>query len=206
MSVEDRLSMPLGEAMFSLRAIRRLKPDPIPDEDIRVILDAAIRAPNGGNAQKWHYLVVKDEAIRKQFAPLYRDAWWAKRNDEGYTGPDDLPEKYRPAMRFADEISEAPVLVFACATVQGRGAAESVIPATQNLLLAARALGVGGTLTTLHPSVDERVNQLLGIPNEAQIVYCIPLGYPRGRFGPNQRKPLTEVVSYNHWGSDVPWG
>ncbi|MEM7134593.1 MAG: nitroreductase family protein [Chloroflexota bacterium] len=205
MTTENRLSMPMGEAIFSLRAIRRLKPDPIPDEDIRDILEAAIRAPSGGNTQPWHFLVVKDAALREQFAPLYHEAWWAKRHDAGYHGPEDLPEKYRSAMRLADEIGQAPVLIFACATSKGEVAAGSVISAVQNLLLAARALGIGGTITTLHPTVEERVHELMGIPDTAQIVYCLPMGYPRGRFGPTQRKPLAEVSSYNQWNAGLPW-
>jgi nitroreductase len=205
MTTANRLSMPLGEAIFSLRAIRRLKPDPIPDADIRDILEAAIRAPNGGNAQQWHFLVVKDAALRAQFGPLYHEAWWAKRRDSGFHSPEDLPRSFHPAMRLADEIGQVPVLILVCATGQGVGAMGSVIPAVQNLLLAARALGIGGTITTLHPQVDERVHALFDIPATAQVVYCIPLGYPRGRFGPNQRKPLTEVCSYDHGGTEPPW-
>jgi nitroreductase len=75
----------------------------------------------------------------------------------------------------------------------------------QNLLLAARALGIGGTITTLHAQVEERVHRLFNIPETAQIVYCIPLGYPEGRFGPNVRNPLPEVCSFNRWGSPSPW-
>ncbi len=205
MTTESRLSMSLGEAIFSLRAIRRLKPDPIPDADIRDILEAAIRAPNGGNAQPWHFLVVKDAALREQFAPLYHEAWWAKRRDAGIHDPEDLPPNYHAAMRLADAIGQVPVLIMVCAMTKGADAAGSVIPAVQNLLLAARALGIGGTITTLHPDVDERMHELFAIPATAQVVYCIPLGYPRGRFGPNQRKPLTEVCSYNQWGSASPW-
>ena len=205
MTTASRLSMPLGEAIFSLRAIRRLKPDPIPDAAIRDILEAAIRAPNGGNTQPWHFLVVKDAALRAQFGPLYHEAWWAKRRDAGIHGPEDLPRSYHPAMRMADEIAQVPVLILVCATARGMGPVGSVIPAVQNLLLAARALGIGGTITTLHPQVDERVHELFGIPPTAQVVYCIPLGYPQGRFGPNQRKPLTEVCSYDHWGTASPW-
>jgi nitroreductase len=202
MTTASRLSMPLGEAIFSLRAIRRLKPDPIPDADIRDILEAAIRAPNGGNAQQWHFLVVKDAALRAQLGALYHEAWWAKRRDAGLHRPEDLPPVYHSAMRLADEIGQVPVLILVCATAQGVGPMTSVIPAVQNLLLAARALGIGGTITTLHPRVEERVHALFGIPDTAQVVYCIPLGYPKGRFGPNQRKPLTEVCSYDHWGTE----
>jgi nitroreductase len=134
---------------------------------------------------------------------LYHEAWWAKRRDAGIkTG---MPRNYRLSMRLADEFGQVPVVVLVCATSKGSGAAGSVIPAVQNLLLAARALGVGGTITTLHSLVEERVHKLFGIPQTAQVVYCIPLGYPRGRFGPNQRKPLTEVCSYDHWGTAPPW-
>ena len=134
MSTADRLTMPLGEAIFSLRAIRRLKPDPIPDADLRDILEAAIRAPNGGNTQPWHFVVVKDAAIRAQLGTLYHEAWWAKRRDAGIQGPEDLPRHYQPAMRLADEFGQVPVMVLVCATSKGAGAVGSVIPAVQNLL------------------------------------------------------------------------
>ena len=205
MTTADRFSMPLGEAMFSLRAIRRLKPDPIPNADIRDILEAAIRAPNGGNAQAWHFLAVKDPTLRAQFGTLYHEAWWAKRRDAGIQTPEELPPNYRLSMRLATEIGQAPVVILVCATARGAGPMGSVIPAVQNLLLAARALGIGGTITTLHPQVDERVHELFGIPPTVQVVYGIPLGYPRGHFGPNTRKPLQDVCSYDHWGTTAPW-
>lgn len=208
MDAAQRLSMPLGEAIFTQRAIRRFRPDPIADEDLRTLLEAAIRAPNGGNQQRWHFLVVKEAALRAELGKLYHEAWWAKRRDEGIRGPEDIPPDNRnmqAAMRLAEEIGQAPVLVLVCATARGEAAMASVIPAAQNLLLAARALGIGGTLTTLHPQVEARVHRLLGIPDTAQVVYCIPLGYPAGRFGPNRRKPLAEVSSYNRWGTPPPW-
>ncbi len=192
--------MPLGEAIYSLRAIRRQKPDPIPDEDIRLMLDAAIQAPNGGNYQPWHFLVVTDPDLRAEFAPLYREAWWAKRHDSGWYTPEDLPDAYKSAMQLADEIGNSPALVFVCALVKGAAAANSIIPAVQNLLLAGRCLGIGSTITTLHPSVEERVHELFDIPATAQVVYCLPLGYPKGNFGPVSRKPLDQVSSFNTWG------
>ena len=201
MSAESHLSMQVGEAIFTQRAIRRLKPDPIPESDLRDVLEAATRAPSGGNSQPWHFVVVREAGLRAQFAPLYREAWWAKRRDTGILGPEDLPPEYKPAMRLADGIGDVPVVVLLCATAKGSGAMGSVIPAAQNLLLAARALGIGGTITTLHPQVEERVHALFRIPETAQIVYCLPLGYPRGRFGPARRKPLSEVCSYDLWGN-----
>lgn len=204
MTTESRLTMTLGETMFSQRAIRRFRPEPIPDADLQDILEAAIRAPNGGNTQPWHFLVIRDLELRTKLAELYHEAWWAKRRDQGIMGPDDIPpgkNSLRSAMRLADQIVQAPVIVLLCATSQGPAAAASIIPAAQNLLLAARAFGVGGTITTLHPQVDDRVHELLDIPESAQVVYCLPLGYPRGTFGSVQRKPLSEVCSYERWGS-----
>ncbi len=206
MDATTRFPITLGEAMYSLRAIRRLKPDPIPDEDLRDLLDAARQAPNGGNAQPWHFLVIRDENLRWQFGELYREAWWAKRADQGIHGPADIDPANRTtlsAMKLSDEFGAAPAIVLLCATAQGAGAMGSVIPAVQNLLLAARALGIGGTITTLHAVVDERVKELLGIPEEVQIVYAIPLGYPQGNFGPVTRKPLAEVASVDRWGDSI---
>ena len=201
MANTERLDMPLGDAIYSLRAIRRHKPDPIPDDDIELILDAARQAPNGGNMQPWHFLVVTDPDLRAEFAPLYHEAWWAKRHEAGWFTPEDLPDNYRSAMKLADEIAESPVLIFVCTTVKGSAAANSVIPSVQNLLLAARNLGVGGTITTLHKTVEDRVHELFAIPATAQIVYCVPLGYPKGNFGPVTREPLDTVSSWDRWGS-----
>lgn len=208
MTTPERFQMPLGEAMFSMRAIRRFRPDPISDANLRSVLEAATQAPSGGNSQPWHFIAVRDATIRSKLATLYREAWWAKRRDAGINGPDDIPATDRvsqSAMKLADEIGDAPVMVMVCAVMGGPGAMTSVIPATQNLLLAARTLGIGGTITTLHSDVDERVRDLLAIPVEAQIVYCVPLGYPRGRFGPLNRRGVSEVVSADRWGEMPPW-
>ena len=208
MTTEQRLNaIPLGEAMFTQRAIRRFKPDPIPDDVLEDIMQATIRAPNGGNNQQWRFILVKDAELRGKLAALYREAWWAKRADAGIMGPEDIPpgkSSMRSAMRMADEIGIAPVMALVCATSQGAQAAGSVIPSAQNMLLAARAFGVGGTIATLHPVVEQRVHELFGIPDAAQVVYCMPLGYPRGEFGPVQRKPLPEVCAVDGWGNAYP--
>ena len=203
MTTEDRLTMQLGTVMFTQRAIRRLKTDPIPDRDIRDVLEAAIRAPSGSNNQPWHFVVMKDPDVRTKFGQLYKEAWWAKRKDSGIRSPEDLPVNdpiTQSATRLADDIGRAPVIILVCATAMGPGAMGSVIPATQNLLLAARSLGIGGTITTLHATVEGRVRTLLEIPETVQLVYCVQLGYPRGNFGPTSRKPLDEVCSGDKWG------
>ena len=199
----SRLSMPLGEAMFTQRAIRRFKLDPIPIEDIQLIIEAAVRAPNGGNQQVARFLVVTDRERIRQFGGLYREAWWAKRHDEGFAGPDDLPPRFAPAARLADEIVDTPCIVFALAVHDGP--ANSVVPAVQNLMLAARALGIGSVPTTLHPTVMDRFRELFDIPDDARFHFCIPLGYPAVKYGPSRRRPIEETTSWNRWEGRVPW-
>jgi nitroreductase len=199
----NRLSMPLGEVMFTQRSIRRFKPDPIPLADLRLIIEAASKAPNGGNLQVARFLVVTDRATIREFGPLYREAWWAKRRDEGFRGPEDLPPRFSPAAGLADAMSEVPCVVFAMALRDGP--ANSVIPAVQNLMLAARALGIGSVPTTLHPSVMERFHAMFGIPAEVGFHFCVPLGYPQGHFGPTVRKPTSETTFLDRWNAPVPW-
>jgi nitroreductase len=203
-----RLDMPMGEAMFSQRSIRRFRPDPIPTEDIQLLLEAAAKAPNGGNRQPGRFLVLTDPALIHEFGALYHEAWWAKRRDEKrpWTSRDQIPAEDRgsvAAARLADEIKDAPCIVLAFST--GKGQASSVIPAVQNLMLAARALGIGSLPTTLHAQVLDRVYKLLGVPHDMEFHLCIPLGYPRGNFGPTQRRPTAETTYFNRWGAAAPW-
>src|SRR5213595_29387 len=122
----SRLSMPLGEAIFTKRSIRRFKPEPIPLADLHLIVEAAAKAPNGGNQQLARFLVVNDRTTIRQFGPLYREAWWAKRRDEGFEGAADLPPRFHPAAGLAEAMSDAPCIVFALALHDGP--ANSVIP------------------------------------------------------------------------------
>src|SRR5437667_3434162 len=137
----SRLSMPLGEAIFTQRSIRRFRPDPIPLADVRLILEAAVKAPNGGNQQLARFLVVNDRATIREFGALYHDAWWAKRRDAGFHRREDLPSHFHAAAGLADAMIEAPCIVLALA--MHNGPADCVIPAVQNLMLAARAIGIG---------------------------------------------------------------
>ncbi len=198
------LDMPIGEAMFTQRAIRKFRKDPISDEQLELVLDAASKAPNGGNVQPARFLVVRDRAKIRAFAELYHEAWWAKRRDgPGWTRPEEVDEAFRPAMQLADEMGDAPVVVLAFSVAAGLE--HSVVPAVQNLLLAARALGLGTTLTTLHADVMDRVYALFRIPERAAFVCCIPLGYPRGRFGLTVRRPTSETTYYDEWKNPPPW-
>ncbi len=199
----SKLSMPIGEAMFTQRAIRRFRPDPIPIEDIHLLLESAVKAPNGGNQQIARFLVVNDPARIREFGALYHDAWWAKRRDEGFERFEDLPPRFHAAAGLADAMGEVPCIVFALAL--HNGSADSVIPAVQNLMLAARAIEIGSVPTTLHPTVMDRFRALFAIPDDVGFHFCVPLGYPKGNFGPNVRRPTSETVFLDRWGGPVPW-
>lgn len=202
------LSMPVGEAMFSQRAMRRLDPErPVTEQQLKIILDAASKAPNGGNAQPARYLVIRDRQKIEAFGKLYFEAWWAKRYDAyGWTGKKDIPagSVYRFPALLADEMVNAPVVVLAFSEASGV-AASSTFPGVQNLLLSARALGLGSVLTTLHPTVMERVREMFAIPEQMAFHCCIPLGFPRGKFGPTSRLPTAETTYWDSWGAPPPW-
>jgi nitroreductase len=201
------LSMPLGAAMFGQRSVRALKSDPVPMELIHLILEAAVKAPNGGNRQPARFLVVTDRARIKAFGAIYHEAWWAKRKEEkGWTKKSDIPaddKSYTSAALFADEIGDVPAIVFAF-TVAG-GAANSVIPACQNLMLAAHALGLGSVPTTLHPTVMDRFREMFDVPRDATFHFCIPLGYPHAPLKPSVRRPTAETCYLDRWNGKVPW-
>ena len=203
----SRLSMPIGEAMFTQRSVRRFKPDPIPPEDLRLIVEAAVKAPNGGNRQVGRFVVVTDREKIREFGPLYHEAWWAKRLDEkGWRTKADIPpeeKSYRAASELADTIGGVPLVVFALA--EGNGPANSVIPACQNLMLAAWALGIGSIPTTLHPKVMDRFHAMFAIPEGTAFHFCIPMGYPAVKYGPSVRRPIAETTYLDRWGGAAPW-
>jgi nitroreductase len=202
------LIMPIGEAMFTQRATRRLDPDrPVSDAHLEIILNAASKAPNGGNYQPARYLVIRERAAIEAFGKLYFEAWWAKRCDEfGWSDKSDIPADsvYRLPALLADEMVNAPVVILVYSSASGV-AAPSTFPGVQNLLLSARALGLGSVLTTLHPEVMERVNEMFGVPADMTFHCCIPIGYPRGKFGPTSRFPTSATTSWDRWDQPPPW-
>ena len=203
----ERLQMPMGEAMFTQRSVRKFRPDPIPAADLRLIVDAAVKAPNGGNHQIGRFLMVTDRDKIRAFGTLYHEAWWAKRRDDhGWTGPQDIPpgeKNYRAAMGLADDIGSVPAIAFAFAVPPGW--ANSIIPACQNLMLAAHALGIGSIPTTLHATVIDRFYAMFEVPKDVSFHFCIPLGYPAVKYGPSVRKPIAETTYLDRWGSAVAW-
>ena len=203
----------LGDAVFSMRSIRKLRADPIPVEDLRLIVEAAVRAPNGGNAQPTRLLVINDPEVLADMGALYREAWWAKRADSTtWKTIDDIPladKVARAAAQFADDVKNVPamVLAFGTARMPAELDALSVVPAVQNLMLAARALGIGSLPTTLHPVVMDRVYERLSIPPTARFHLLVPLGHPVSEkaFGLPRRRPTSETTHLNNWGTKVPW-
>jgi nitroreductase len=206
------------DVVTTTRAIRRYRPDPIPEDDLARIFFAASRAPSGSNSQPFHFLVLRDGPraleARQLLGQAFRSAWTAKRADDGYdsgSGVDPTSRKSRMAasmQHFVDHFHEAPVIVLALLRHRHAGhftEGASVYPACQNLLLAARALGYGGVLTMWHQPVAAQLAQLLAIPDGTSIAATIPLGRPQGNHGPVRRRPLPTLVSEDSFATPAPW-
>lgn len=193
------------------RAMRRLKPDPVPDETIRTILESAICAPNGGNTQRWRFLVVKDQEIKKAVQVWYKralDEVVGPRYASSAPPPGATKEGYHrqhTAVEYLTEhFHEAPVWIVACIDhgkdTPNRSSGASIYPAVQNMLLTARALGLGATLTTRHLIYEKESEAALGLPPGVHSYAILPIGYPMGRFGPVGRGQLSEFVYQDRWG------
>lgn len=202
----------LFEIMRTTRSMRRLKPDPVPDALVRQVLEAGTCAANGGNMQTWRFLVVRDPAVKRTVGALYKRAWDEQvgpRYRAGGPAPGTTPEKFGrmldAAQHLADHIHEAPVWIVPCAAsaTRSRTAGSSVYPAVQNMLLAARALGLGATLTTLYLAFEQEAEAAFALPEGVHSYAVLPIGYPMGRFGPVRRTPLEQVVFQDRWGQ--PW-
>lgn len=203
----------LFDALYNCRAMRRLKPDPVPEDLLIKLIDAANQAPSGSNAQRARWIVVRDAAQRAKLAELNKTAV------DAYIGPsagrpEALPhhsaEKrgrmLASVMWQAEHMAEIPALVIACfqfdepmdATAAAR-AGGSVWPGVQNLLLAARALGLGAAPTTLGLADRGAAKQVLGLPDDMEAFCLIPVGYPLGKFGPVTRLPVAETMRWDRW-------
>ena len=200
----------LFEAIYSARALRRFKPDPVPDEVLFQLFDAAIRAPSGGNAQDWRFVIITEPAIKQVVQGWFWEAWqrYQPRYAEDPSLIDALPRSQRLSLKSTDylvrHLAEVPVIVAVCG-LRGKHSTPggSVFPAVQNLLLAARALGLGASITNFAHAHETDLMQLLGIPDEDQIYCLVPLGYPLDRQGPVRRRPVKRAVFWNRW--QQPW-
>ena len=200
------------EIMHTMRAMRRLKPDPVPDDLIRKILAAGLHAPNSGNTQKYRFLVLKDVEIKKKVQVLYQKAFDEHVSASYQSRPippgSDEARYHRQHAAVAyltEHFHEAPVWIVAClehgdqAPTHLSGA--SVYPAVQNMLLAARALGLGANLTTRAMRYQKECEEALGLPPDVHCYAIIPIGYPMGKFGPTRRGDMSEFVYLDRWGN-----
>ncbi len=213
MPKSEPLTMSLEEAMRTQRAIRRVKPDPVDDDLLLHLIELALKAPTGSNAQTWEFIIVKDPNVRARLARLDRMAWslyggigrWSVRRS-GNAGA----ARIIAAVQWqADHFEEIPVIIVACLkgiippwpTLAAASAYGSIFPSVQNLLLAARAAGLGAALITLPLWSKFLAKRALGLPWNVTPCAVIPMGWPKGRYGPTTRRPVEEVVSLDRYGN-----
>jgi nitroreductase len=207
--------MDVYEALYTTRAMRRCRPDPIAEDVQARILDAAIRAPSGGNTQNWRFLLVDDPEVRGRLGPIYREClallWETVYKDRiaaANADPDD-PEHaqmlrvQRSAQHLADHFEEYPLLLFSFVQFDPTGG--SIFPATWSAMLAARAEGIGSSLTSVFFFKIDDVLAILGVPKEEGWLFssCVTFGYPTGRWGVAPRRPVHEVSFRNAWGAPL---
>jgi nitroreductase len=231
----------LFEVMYTCRAMRRLRPDPIPEDMLVKLVDAAIRAPSSSNAQNWRFVIVREEGQKRQIQELWAHGWTWYRDALGSVPlrPGEQAASRERSARagnyMVSHLHEIPALIFigvrkdeavskALATagtvtaalrhlgvagtarlLAGASAATATgvhataYPAAQNLLLAARALGLGAVLTTPHLFHPGQYERILGLPSDVTLTCCIPVGYPRGRFGPVSRGDARSLISWDRY-------
>jgi nitroreductase len=221
------------EAIHSARAIRRFKPDPVPEAVLTAVLDAAIRAPSAGNAQNWVFLVVRDAEQRRKLGVLYRkasdiaSAMYAARGRPPHLTEEQFRRLMSSGSFLWDHLADAPVILVPCQTqpkvpppealppdVRARHLEEqryverirgaSIYPAVQNVILACRAFGLGTTITTNHIRCEDEVKAVLGVPEDVQTFALMPIGYPLDAFGPVVRRPVAEVAYADRWARRWP--
>lgn len=182
----------VSELFRHQRAIRNFTDEDVPDELVEKVLTAAIHAPSGSNTQPWHFIVIRDPSVKQAISEVYEEA------RATYTSPRTSVGGPR------QPLSAAPVLIVACVNTPASGRAgfqtgASIYPSVQNLMLAARALGLGTVLTTLHRRRKAQLHEILGIPDHIESAAIIPLGWPDREYGPNRRPPLAQFVMRDRW-------
>jgi nitroreductase len=207
--------MELREALYTTRAMRRVSDKPIPQDVQARILDAAVRAPSGGNAQNWRFLIVDDAAVKARLGPIYRECmemlWtglYAKRIAAAEADPESEESRQffrvkRSAQHLADHFEGYPLLLFGFAQHDPTGG--SIYPAIWSAMLAARGEGVGAALTSALLFKYDDVLAVLGVPaDEGWIMAaCVTFGYPTGRWGVAARTPVEAVSFRNRWGDPL---
>jgi nitroreductase len=213
-----RLEMPLYEAMMTQRAVRRVLPDPVDDALVLKCIELALRAPTGNDGQNWEFIVVKDPRVKEKLAKRYRQGWKVQHGvvlRRAVVRDESMARIARAVQWQIDHFTEIPVLVVACLRLGARGGrlpvvrmphvAESaywgsIYPSVQNLLLAARAMGLGASLITLPLWSQTSARRTLNLPRSVTPCCIVPLGWPRGHYGPTTRKPVEQVAHRDAYG------
>jgi nitroreductase len=213
--------MDLFEALSTTRAIRRFTGEPLADADILACIRAATQGPSGGNIQPWQFLVVTDPATRRAIGAVYRRAYdryepaLQRVRPPARSAEEDASfERMRRASRhLAEHLAEAPAMVLvlmpniSMTLHDEQGPLDvgtpfaSVYPAVQNLMLAARGLGIGTTLTTVYRIYQDEVRAICGIPERYEVVALIPMGRPRTEFRIGRRRPVEQITHWDRFGS-----
>jgi nitroreductase len=204
----------------TMRAMRRLKPDPVPLPLLRKVLETGVQAPSGQNTQPWSFVVIRKSEAKHWFATRYKHALETRFGDidaglNTNRSPTSSMARQMRALRFQmDNMQNFPVLLLVCGKRDWpfKVAAEdrvglappnygAVYPCVQNILLACRALGLGAALTTMHQVFEDELHAHFEIPTDYGVVVTIPIGFPMGNFGPVRRKPASEVTYFDRWGN-----
>ena len=204
----NTLDLSLFDAIHTQRAIRRFTDEPVAEDAIQRILEAAVRAPSGRNRQPWRFVIIRDKVTKQQVGDYYRRACEA--SGIGQERIPELSKKVNDSVtHLANHMGDAPVLILVCiehATADASltstlTAGSSIYPAVQNLMLAARALGLGTALTSVHTMFEDEIKSVLGIPPNVQTAALIPMGYPapEENFGGSRRRPVAEVTHFDRW-------
>ena len=198
-------AQPLLEGLRTARAIRRLRPDPVPKELVRKVCEAGTFAPSGGNRQPWTFIAVMDAERRAWVAERYRKAFHsyiapALEASEAPDFPDATRRNIRAALYLADHLHEAPVHLFVAGwTRRGQEQSQALYPAVQNILLACRAVGLGASLTTVHRAFGREIDEWLGLSEKQPTCALIPIGWPRGKFGRPPRRSVDECLHFERF-------
>lgn len=198
--------MDILDAIRTCRAMRRLRSDPVPDEVLRRVLEAATCAPSPGNTQGWDFVVVQGQPTRERLATILADGVRPLVPPPSAAADPARRRLLASVHHLLDHAAEVPVWVLVCgrpvyppASPSADWIPAAVYPAAQNLLLAARGVGLGATFTTWHMPSERAVRDLLAIPDEARIAVTVPIGWPDAPFGPVRRRPLADVVHHDRW-------
>ncbi len=203
MSAQPPQDPGLFATLYSARALRRFKPDPVPDAVLFQMLDAAVRAPSGQNAQDWRFILVRDPGHKARMQEWAQEPW--RRYQGRYGDISALPRSQRLSLRSVEHLvhhlAAAPAIIIVLG-LKGRHSTPggSAFPAVQNLLLAARGLGLSGSIFNLPLGHEAELRELLAIPDNNQIHCCLPIGYPTDKHGPLGRKPVKQVAYDGRFG------